>query len=547
MTSSEPPRKNSLTSRFGNMRRTPLAMEGSVVEVPAEPAASVTEPVETAGDADNDTSFDAALKPVAREPEPEPELVPVQEYAPEPVAVAGPEVAPELEVVAESEPTPEPEAAAPPEVATRRSRPSYQSTHSRFGGRRPLARTYDSSRRTGYMIIFVPIFALLLAITEIKLLVQRLSGRTGGSRTTPMHFERPPGMPPAAERSVADIVAMLEAYPFNPMPMSAHVAFNRQFGADSLSTAFLGEYSIATLHRYPEQFHQRLLRGSGGEPLAALVAMQPGPAPALIVCHGLMTTKNFDYIRRMAVRAYGWGFHVVTYDQRGWGDSAWTTSQPPSGGYYEGKDLIEIARELQLDEQVTSVGVLGYSMGAGAALNAARWASREDNSPIDGGVLAVSAPTKVQTAVEHISKRPHWRDPYFILYLVFGLTIRRNAKYFGASNRKDVRWITLVRELSLPHYRVTEEELYRRASAVNWADEIAIPTLELHAMDDFMVPVEHAFALRDAAEDNDNVHVMIVDKGNHVSFEGVDQRWYFSVVRRWFEYWAEEPADPTGD
>lgn len=457
-----------------------------------------------------------------------------------------PDIGEEPVIGDEPEIAPGPELPAMPSITTstaRTTRPSYEPRYTRFGGRRPLTRGYESTRRTGFMVLFVPLFAALVVVAEARVLYDRWRERSRRIHSTNIHFERPPGMPKAEDRSVADVMATLESFPFEPLDMSVHMSFNRQFGPDSITTAFLGQYSSMSPFKYPAQFRPQLVTGADGVKLSAQVGMQPFDAPAIIICHGLLTTKDFDYIRRAAIRAYDWGFHVVTLDQRGWGDSAWTTDTPPSGGYMEGRDVVEVARWLQGLDKVTSVGGWGFSMGASTMLNAARWSSEDPECPLDGGVLAISGPTDIRQAVKHISTRPNWRNPYFMLYTVFGLTVRKSIGYFSSEDRNDVRWSTLVRRRSLPFYNVDEDEFYERASAVNFAQKITVPTLDLHATDDFMVTVDHALRLREAAEGNENVRVWIVDQGNHVSFEAVDQRWYFSVVRRWFEYWAEQPAE----
>lgn len=90
------------------------------------------------------------------------------------------------------------------------------------------------------------------------------------------------------------------------------------------------------------------------------------------------------------------------------------------------------------------------------------------------------------------------------------------------------------------------EEFAERASAVNFADKIETPGLVLHAADDFLVTVQHAYALQDTVADNPNVHVMVRDAGAHVAFAAVDSSWYHSVLRRWFEYWAT-PGESRAD
>jgi predicted alpha/beta-fold hydrolase len=108
-------------------------------------------------------------------------------------------------------------------------------------------------------------------------------------------------------------------------------------------------------------------------------------------------------------------------------------------------------------------------------------------------------------------------------------------------------WLGLVEHLSAPWYGIPLDEFAERASAANFAGEIDQPVFVLHAADDFLVPVHHAYALQDAVVDNPNVHVRIHDKGAHVSFAAIDSSWYHSTLRRWFEYWSTAPGDEPED
>lgn len=406
----------------------------------------------------------------------------------------------------------------------------------------PLRRGYTRARRTWYTLLFVPIFALVTVIELVRAALQRFAAAAEADALPSPRFQRPSTMPEPDSRSVADVVEQLRRFPFRPLPLPARVAFYREFGPDGLGVLLSSQYAMHSLpHLYPSTFKPRLFAGVDGAQLAGLQAMQPHPGPALVICHGLLTTKNFDYIRRIARKAYGeWGFHVIAVDLRGWGQSTWTCDAPSSAGYMEGQDIVQIARDLQRDERVTSVGVLGYSLGGCTALNAARFASQSDDTPIDGGVMAVSAPTDVDRATAHISGRPGLLHPFLGMWLIYRAALRSGVRQLGLdASLNDFR--KLIEGYSAPYYGVTMDEYHERASAQRFADDITVPTLQLHAADDFIVPVEHAYGMRDAAASNENVEVWVVDRGNHCAFPAVDERWFTSVLRRWFEYWAEQP------
>ena len=128
---------------------------------------------------------------------------------------------------------------------------------------------------------------------------------------------------------------------------------------------------------------------------------------------------------------------------------------------------------------------------------------------------------------------------------VFQAAIKGNVRRRRYS--KDLKtWSDLVEHTSAPWYGIEMGEFTERASAAGFAHEITQPVLELHATDDFLVPVQHAYQLQDATADNPWVHVMVRDVGAHCAFAAVDSSWYYSTVRRWLEFWAT-PGDAIVD
>lgn len=456
-------------------------------------------------------------------------------------------------------PAPGDEAASPPRAAPDEVQ---QAGRARSGAakaaRRPprfaphAARTAQRARRTWLTLLFFPFFAIYVVVDALRELRDRLARERRESIERRPPFRRPAAMGDVADRSMDDIVAVLEGFPFRPAKISTQHAFFRDHGADAISALLSPNPQISTSpHFYPPWFQQRLFVGDQGIHLAGMQAMHDRPAPAVIICHGLLMTKNFDIIIQLARRAYEqWGFHVVTLDLRGWGQSAWTTDAPASAGYHEGRDILEACRELRRDPRVTSVGGIGFSLGGASMLNAAYASSMSEDRPLDGGAVAISAPTVVSDALTHVSTKPHWRDPYFGLWHLFRAVIKANVR--RRRLRRDlITWYDLVEELSTPYYGITMDEFCERASAGRFAAEIDQPVLQLHAADDFLVPVHHAYRLREATADNPWVHVMVRDAGAHCSFAAVDPAWFHSTLRRWLEYWAmpgvTEPDDAPID
>jgi predicted alpha/beta-fold hydrolase len=346
--------------------------------------------------------------------------------------------------------------------------------------------------------------------------------------------------------SVAEIVGRLRTFPYRPLPLPVNAAFTRQFGLDTSVLLFGNARRYSSPQRYPAPFRDVVLEGHDGVPIAASVAMQSHAAPMLFICHGLCMTRRFRAVITLARHAFEhWGWHVVAWDARGCGASAWLGDEQPTAGWLEGEDLVAIARQVKEDGRVSAVHALGISLGASAVLNGARVESREraeGAAPAIDSVLAISGPTMLGAAVDHISTRPHPRHPFFVLWAMFKLALVINARRMG-ERRGSATWRYAVDEWLAPRSGLTPDEFQARASAATFADQIAIPALALHAQDDFCVPVEQARALEEAAADNPNVHVWVLPRGNHAAFDAVTRRWYRSVIRRWCEYWTHDAAE----
>lgn len=425
------------------------------------------------------------------------------------------------------------------------SRPASSTT----GSRRPArlsphaVRQARRARRTWFAVVFFPVFAVYLvldALRDARDLLERARSRELQARGP---FTRPADMPAPEDRTVGDIVRTIEGYPLRSSAGSAQLSFFRDNGPDALSALLSANPQMSALpHAYPTSFRHRLFTGSNGAQIAGMQSMHAHAGPAVIICHGLLMNKHFDLIIQLARRAFEtWGFHVVTLDLRGWGHTAWTHDGKSSAGFHEGRDIIEVARELHRDPRITSVAGVGYSLGGASMLNAAVGASAADDATLDGGVVCVSAPTDIEAALDHISTRPAWRDPLFGLWYLFRAVIKGNVRRLGL--RRDLTtWRDLVKSVSAPAEGLSYEEFCTRASATTFAQDISVPLLALHAADDFVVPVRHAYRLRDAAAGNPWVHVLVRDTGSHCSFVAADASWFHSTLRRWLEYWAT-PGD----
>jgi predicted alpha/beta-fold hydrolase len=344
------------------------------------------------------------------------------------------------------------------------------------------------------------------------------------------HGAPPPPLPPPSDGDLDSLLADLKAIPSRIRP--ARWALMKK-GVSDISMFFLAQkrQTVNLGYAYPSQFEYHYFEGADGERIAASVALHEEPRPGLVVVHGLLSTRLFDYVRAIAVRAYyEWGFNVAAIDLRSFGITEMMSYPPATGGWKEGEDIIGAARYLK-SLGSTSVGALGISLGASSVMNASHPSGAE---VLDGGVLAICGPADVRVAVEYIDRKVPLGHPFWPVSQLFETMLVSKVRNLGwPSEVADFR--TLMELVVAPRYGVSVDEIYERSSAKNHIAKARVPVLVLHSEDDEVVPVKHARMIEEAAAGNDKVKVWIVPGGGHAAFDAIDKGWTYAVYRTYFE------------
>ena len=380
-----------------------------------------------------------------------------------------------------------------------------------------------------------------VVMLPVWLVGQYLSGRVGErlGRASRDLGELP--RPTQDERSLDAVMAELQSMPHRLRP-TRWVTFRKNTVDLSLFMLTQKRQTVNFGYAYPRQFEHHCFKGGDGEPLAALVATHEEPRPGLVVVHGILSSRVFDYVREVAVRAYfDWGFNVAAIDLRSFGLSELLTPAPNTGGWKEGEDVLGAARFLK-ELGSTSVGALGISLGGSAVMNAAHLEEAPD--VLDGGILSICGPADALKAAIHLDAKIPLTDPFFPFSRAFDVLLVSKVRNLGWPS-KVADFQALMEVVVAPHYGLSTHEIYERSSAVNHIANARVPVLILHAEDDPIVPVEHARMLEEAAAGNDRVRVWIVPGGGHAAFDALDRRWTWAVYRRFFERLARYDAAVT--
>jgi predicted alpha/beta-fold hydrolase len=341
-------------------------------------------------------------------------------------------------------------------------------------------------------------------------------------------FRLEPGAPRLTD--VKGLAAEAERDPWPPRFGWGSLDFQLQYAP----TFFAGLFELwprlaGRLSRLPRPFQPVRLEASDGTTLYAQVATRPGPRPGLVVAHGTFGSGGQALYADAAIEAFSWGFNVVALDLRGWGRSATLAETEITCGWHEAWDVLAAARYLKERYDTTTVGALGYSLGGAAVLNAA--ADARAPELLDGGVMSESGFVDARSQIEHLARKPSVLSPEHLVYWIFRLGF--DAK-FRACGLKDVAIVTYPERVAAPRCGVAPDTLWERASVLNRVDGIRVPTLHLHAEDDWVVPVRQAERLRAAADGNPLVGVCVRTRGAHCAFHRVMGAWRTGLARRFF-------------
>ena len=387
------------------------------------------------------------------------------------------------------------------------------------------------------LVVGIVALPLWLIAQRLREPFVRLLGRVAPNQPTPLP------LPEAGARSMDALMVELEAIPHH---LRSNPRAELRKGLADLSSFVLAQNrETANIgYAYPRHFEDHVFEGADGIPIGASVALHEEPRPGLIVAHGVFTSRRFDYVRQIAVRAYyEWGFNVAAVDLRSFGLTELLSPAPSTGGWKEGEDLVAVARGLE-ELGATSVGAIGVSLGGSAVLGASHLEGVEE--ALDGGILAVSPPADIDKVSRRLAKRVAPSHPQYLLNRLF--------KAMLLSRTRGSRWAPEIEDLgdALDHvptayYGISGEEVRRRSSAVNHIAGARVPVLVLHPEDDHIIKVEQAHLLAEAARGNELVRVWVLPAGGHGTLDAIDRDWTYAVYRTFFERWAAYPDRDRGE
>lgn len=335
-------------------------------------------------------------------------------------------------------------------------------------------------------------------------------------------------------RDVAAFAARYEEGDFSPRWGFGLLDFQLAYAPDLIPSVLDLDPKLANKFSVcPPPFRRITVESLDGTPLAVEVATRDDrERPGLVVVHGTFGSSGQEIYAKPAIRAFSeWGFNVAIVDLRGWGRSAALSDAPMSGGWREADDVIAAARWLVENSRTSSVGAIGYSLGGAAVLNAA--AHELAPKYLAGGVFSESGFADARQIMQIADDYPGVLSREFIVYLIFHFGLRLKMRRGGG---RALPLADYVEHVAAPRYGVAPDEIYDLDSPVTTVAEIRVPALHLHAVDDWVVSVEHAYTLRHAADECGNrlVGVCVEPRGAHCAFARVAGEWRERIARDFF-------------
>lgn len=263
--------------------------------------------------------------------------------------------------------------------------------------------------------------------------------------------------------------------------------------------------------------------------------------PTAIVLHGLEGSSHSQYVLGNTAKLWAAGCNVIRMNMRNCGGRDYEMARRTPTLYHSGMsgDVDRVMRHYLAQEKLSSIALIGYSMGGNLVLKLAGelGAAAPDQLHAVIGVSPAVDLRESADALHALSNR--FYEQKFLRALL--KRFRRKAMLFPrAFDPRLTLNIHSIREFDdqitalYSGYR-SADDYYYRAAAARVLDRIAVPTLILHATDDPFI----RFTPETRAKIDGNPYVSLVETehGGHCAFLAEpDSRTGYDG------YWAEHQA-----
>ena len=260
-------------------------------------------------------------------------------------------------------------------------------------------------------------------------------------------------------------------------------------------------------------------------------------APTAIILHGLEGSSNSQYVLGNASKLWQSGANAIRMNMRNCGG---TERESPTL-YHSGLsgDVLAVLRFFAERDRLTSIALVGYSMGGNLVLKLAGElaALGPDTPPQLRSIIGVSPAMDLGPSADALHEPANRLYERRFLHALLKRFRRKAALFpraFDAARADDVRSLRDFDHRITAFYSgfTGADDYYHRAAASRVLDRITVPTLILHALDDPFVRLSPETRAKILA----NPHISFIEPahGGHCAFLARPDR-----ASGYDGYWAE--------
>lgn len=280
-------------------------------------------------------------------------------------------------------------------------------------------------------------------------------------------------------------------------------------------------------------------------------------ADCIVILPGIRGNNNILRVRDLAAALHAEGFHVLTLELCGTGQTDVRFPEDDyTWGVRETDDLLAVADWLQAQPQVRRTGLVGYSWGANHALMAAWADGRTDESGIPlrlRPVVAPAEPDRRRYEAGVIAFSPLVRNEELLDKLAVERSVLMNPALAGLQSTFRARMVEkgyddpsgdprqLIERTDLgiadPMPDILEYVRlmpYAGLPARVDLEAVRVPVLIVQASDDPIVPAQDVADLM-ATVDNPHVAAIMLPRGGHIGFAPYASAWYYNLILNYFD------------
>jgi uncharacterized protein len=275
--------------------------------------------------------------------------------------------------------------------------------------------------------------------------------------------------------------------------------------------------------------------------------------PTVIILHGLEGSSNSQYVIGNANKLWSAGCNVIRMNMRNCGGPGDQMARLTPTLYHSGMsgDVDHVLRYFIEHERLTSIALIGYSMGGNLMLKLAGELGAAA-PPELRSVVGVSPAIDLSASVNALHELHNRLYEHRFLRALLKRFRRKAMLFPRAFDPQRAAGIRSVREFddritALYSGFQSADDYYFRAASARVLDRITVPTLILHALDDPFIRI--TLATRAVIAANRNITFVETAQGGHCAFlatpepgNGDDGYWAEHTALRFILQHAHSPV-----